>query len=270
MPNIIDFNNNRVTNKYTPVNTGLELFSSSNVILSSSEYLYIDRIILSATGSLYSGSDAVVFTMITGSVGQSASAFILDVDVATSSSISDIRLTNSGKFSLNSRITGSISSSSGIGAQIYISLSRNNKINHFLTNPPVYDAFQAAKDKVRLLLYTKKGEVARMPKLGTRIYEQLLNFEQVQSVEDFIEKVRITLASDIEEQIPEIEIISVDINNEETDLDKNKIGISLTLRHKLEKKTATIDLSITDSTAKILKEHFINENQEERPVHYFG
>lgn len=264
MRHIIDFNN-RASNRYTPISTGLELFESTNVSVSSSDNLFIDKIVISATGSSYSTTDSVVLTMITGSLITSASAFI---DIEDGKLVS-VRLTNGGKFSLNTKVSGSILTTGGSGGQIYVSLSKTKQVNSFLSKSAIYDAFEAAKQKVRLLLYTKKGEIARMPELGTRMYEQLLNFDQVQSLDEFVENVRVTLATDIEEQIPEIEIVSALVNMDETDLNKNKIGISLTLRHKLERKIGKIDLSLNDSTMKILKEHFTNDNQEIRPVRYF-
>lgn len=267
MPQIIDFNNNRIITNSTPIAPSLALFDETGAFVTSSDNLFIDRIVVTATGSGFIGTPSIVLTMITGSVITSASAFTTN----DTGKLTTVRLTNNGVFSLDAKISGSVSASigSGSGATVFVSTTRTKQISSVSTKLAIYDSFDAAKDKVKLVLYTRKGEVPRMPNLGTRMYEKLLNFDQVQSLDDFVEQTRIILALDIEQQVPEVEILEARINETETDLDKNKIGISLIFRHKLSRKTSTIDLSLNDSNLQTLKEYFTNENAEQRAVRYF-
>lgn len=274
MAQIIDFNNNRVINNATPVSTGLELFEETTTSVSSSEFLFIDKIIIAATGSGYPDNAQVIFTLQTGSAFTSASAFVtvddyivngVTIDTGT---IVAIRLTSPGNFSLDAKVSAQVSGLTGSGASLYVSLTRTRKINASLSKQATYDDFVAAKEKVRLILYTRKGEVPRLPDMGTTVYQQLLNFEQVQSLDEFIDQVRTVLADDIQQQVPEVEVLDVSINASETNLDKNKLGISLTLRHKLQRKVSTIDLSLNSGGLQLLKEHYVNETGEQRPVRY--
>lgn len=270
MNNIVDFNKIRIFNPSNPISTGLELFEDGIDITTYEDKLFIDKVIITNSGSEYTPNASIVFTMISGDVISSASAFftIEDVTNSGSGSLYSVQLTNAGIFSLNSRISGSISDISGNGGAVFISTTRSKKINSFLTNPPVYDSFEAVKDKIRLVLYTKKGEVPRSG-LGTRIYENLLNFDQIISDQDFIEKIGNILIDDITSQIPEIEILEIINNESETDLNKNKIGISITFRHKLQKKTDKIDLNVRDDRLNLIRERYINESGDARPIRYF-
>lgn len=266
MPQIVDFNNNRIFNNSLPVNTGLELFAETNAFITSSDNLFIDRIIVTATGDGYTTEPSIILTMVTGSVIASASTFT----TTENNKLSSVRLTYPGLFSLNSSISGSVSGSVGAGASVFVSTTRTKQINSFNTNSAVYDAFNAAKDKIRLVLYTKKGEVPRMPELGTRMYSKLLDFEQIHSLDDFVNQLKLLITEDINNQVPEVQVLEARVNESETDLDKNKIGISLVFRHILQQKTSTIDLSLNDSNLSALREHFTDENNDQRAIRYLG
>lgn len=266
MAQIVDFSNNRIFSNSNPVNTGLELFAETNAFITSSDNLFIDRIIVTATGSGYTTEPSIILTMVTGSVIASASAFT----TIENNKLLTVRLTSSGLFSLNSSISGSVSGGNGTGASVFVSTTKTKQINSFNTNQAVYDAFNAAKDKIRLVLYTKKGEVPRMPNLGTRIYSKLLDFDQIHSLDDFVDQLKILITDDIREQVPEVQVLEARVNESETDLNKNKIGISLIFRHILQHKTSTIDLSLNDSNLSALREHFTDENSDQRAIRYLG
>lgn len=263
---ILKFGNNSISNNNTPVSPGLELFDSTLDLTTIPDNLFIDRIIITSSGSGYS-SPLLNLTMISGSVEISASAFFTLTTDGTGS-LDSIRLTSSGRFSMDTKISGSIDDASGIDGTVYISTSRTKNANIFLAKKSVYDSFVATKDKIRLLLYTRKGEIPMMPEFGTTVYEKLLKFEQVNSIEEFINECSLILAKDIEEQISEVEVLNIINNESETDLDKNKIGISLIFRHKLLRKTGTMDINVVNDTVNLIREYYTTENEETRAIRY--
>lgn len=262
--NIIFFDGTRPVSSFNPVSPGLEIFEESIDLGLQQDRLFIDKLIIVTSGSGYTSAPSVVFNMISGSVFTSASAFS-DIE---NGAVNTVRLTNTGIFSTDAKISGSLSGSHSSGATIFISTTRTKRINSFATNQAVYDSFKAAKDKIRLLLYTKKGEIPRAPEFGTRIYEILHNFNQVDSVDDFINKISVILADDLQAQIPEIEILEIVNNEVETDLNKNKIGISIIFKHKLQKKTDVLNASISDEKINLIREHFENEDGDIRNIQY--
>lgn len=262
---IINFNNVRVVGNNHAISPGLELFDYSQNIESKEDNLFIDKIIIISSGSGYT-NPSVLLSMISGSVIVSASAF-LTVD---SGKLDSLTITNTGIFSHGSIVSGSISDSSGVGGRLYVSLSRmKNTVIHF-ANSPVYDSFIASKNKIRLILYVKKGEMPRMPNFGTSIYSKILEFDQVNSVDQIIDEISNVLSRDIEDQVPEVEVLNITNNESETNLDENKIGISIVFRHKLLRKTDTMNFNISDSSINesLIRENFINEDGDTRAIRY--
>lgn len=245
--------------------SSLNLFNSSNVFETASDNLFIERVIVTNTGSGYIGSPTILFSMITGSVVVSASAFT----IVENNKLLTVRLTSSGLFSLNAKISGSVVvTNGGTGAAVYVSLNRSKKINAFLTKPPIIDGFEFLKEKVKLVLLTRKGEVPLNDGLGTRIYSKLLNFDQIQSVTEYIDEIRITLGEDIESQIPEAEVVDIRVNETDTNIDKNIIAILITIRHRINHKTNTLGFSINNGNIGIIRDYFKNEDNEEKLIRY--
>lgn len=252
-----------------PTAVYLALFGSTNSLTASNE-TFIDRVIITSTGSLYTQTPSLTISQQTGSTQVSASFFL----TVEGGKVMSLRITNNGVYSLDSKLVGTVVTNSaagdttGNGATVFISLTKNKRIESIYTKPAIYNAFLAAKEKLRLVLMTSKGEVPKNKELGTRIYESLLTFppnEQYLTSEDLISDIKKKLIEDLSNQIPEINVESLSINAEETDIDKNKIGISLRVRHRLTNKSATIDLNTMNG---ILKEYYTNEELVPRPIRY--
>ena len=176
--NIIDFNSSRQL-KQTPVGVYLTLFEPTTVLYTtaSEDKLYISSITVTHTGSGYTSSPTVNLTLLGGTVISSAS-------VGSSISSGKVTYVNvvGGIYSLDSRISASFSGGGGSGAKAYVAMAKSKKINSFLTKSPVYDDYVASKEKLKLVLHTRKGEVVRNSDLGTRIYEVLLRFNSIDEI----------------------------------------------------------------------------------------
>lgn len=264
--NIINFNSDRPGSKSTPVGVSLPLFDITEIghTTASLDVLYVSNIIITSTGSGYTSAPSVVLTVITGSVISSASLGV----AVSSNKVTGVSINGSGRFGTNTRLSASLSGGGGTGATVYIALSKSKKINSFLTKQPLYSEYLAAKEKLKLVLYTKKGEVVRNSLLGTRIYEFLFSFPNVDEIVlngELTGRFTNILKEDIEEQVPELEILSIVINKQLSDISKNKIAIHLVTRHRNSNRVFSLDLSSFNG---ILKEYYINENLNQKEIQY--
>lgn len=264
MGEIIDFYDYRHGGTNNPLSPSVEIFDPYIDYINHSDDIFIDKIFISSTGSAYI-NPTVSFTMITGSVISSASAIIT---VNGSGNLDKITLVNNGVFESNSIISASVIDVSGSNGSIFILTDSVHNIDLFRGKSLIYDSFSLAKEKIKLLLYTKKGEIPRMKEFGTDIYAKLLNFEQIISVDNFISEIKEMITTEVNEQVPEVSVLHVTNNELETDIDRNRIGISIVFIHKLSKKTGNMNFQWDG--VNIIREHFMTEENDSRPIKYFN
>jgi len=263
---IINFNSDRPGIRQTPVGVELRMFDNTTVtkVSASTDVLFLSNITVTSTGSGYTSVPTVTLLMSNGSVVNSAS-----VSAAISGSkMTGVQINGSGRFSLDSKISGSVTGGGGSGAKIYIALSKSKRINNFLPKQALYSEYAAAREKLKLVLFTKKGEVARNSELGTRIYEFLFNFSQMDDVilsGDLTQKFSKILADDITQQVPEVEILSIELNDSETEVSKNIVAIKLIVRHRFTSKVFSIDFSAFSG---VLRDYYITDDLNQKTVHY--
>lgn len=105
-----------------------------------------------------------------------------------------------------------------IGLQLPI---RNSSIGMF---EQTFDTDSAALANLSTLLRTRKGEIPMMPDFGTDLYSVL--FEQ--SVDDIELIIKDTITDEVAYWLPSITIKDAVIDRNDTNIDMNRIAISVT------------------------------------------